>query len=199
MEKRGFCWVDIETTGLDKKKDEILEIACIFTDFKLQHLSDIHTYVLWSGDKETVNPFVFNMHKETGLWDRLEAVTNAEGLSSPFTVDTLLADWISNLKDVYGLDQIMIAGSSVGQFDAVFIERDFPMFYKQLHYRVFDVTSIKLLAEMCGSPISEEKPYLPEHVARNDVKNSLHVARTFFNPFVETTAMAEHTLKVMES
>lgn len=194
METRGFCWIDIETTGLDKKLDRILEVACIFTDFKLQHLSSIH--VMFHFDATfRMEPFVENMHRETGLWEKL---TNPETELRTLTEgDNLLTDWIVNLKDVYGLKDIIVAGSGVGQFDCQFIGRDFPMFAGELSYRCFDTRTLHLLSDMCGSLIVDEKPFKPEHVAMNDVQNSLAYARLYFNPFVETSAAASHLSKTL--
>lgn len=195
METRGFVWLDLETTGLDKKKDHVLEVAAIFTDFKLQHLSDYHTLIKSDMDRAQVDSFVLNMHNETGLWNRLDSFP----WPNIHEVDNMLTDWIRNLKSIYDLSVVKLAGSSVGQFDMQFVERDFPTFRKELHYRVFDVSTLKELNDMCGGYIKEEKRYLPEHVAMNDVKNSLDYGRQFFSPFVDTSAYAEHTLKVLEN
>lgn len=194
MENKGFLWIDLETTGLNKKTDQILEVACIFTDYKLQHLSSFHSYMQWDNEMDKVDQFVKDMHTVTGLWDKLEQAPSAP----THIVDSAIYDWLHNLCDIYNIQMLFMAGSSVGQFDMSFFERDFPLARKLLHYRVFDVTSLKILAEMCGHIMDEEKKFQPEHVAMNDVQNSLAYARQFFNPFTELATYASHVGKTME-
>ena len=193
METRAFCWIDLETTGLDLDKDEVLEVGLIYTDFNLQVLGSYHCLLRFETDVNQWDAFVVNMHEGTGL---LQELATLETLSE-FNADIEMFQWLANLKAIYNHESIIMAGSSVGQFDRQFVRRCFPQFYKQLHYRVFDVTSLKILSEMCRMPMEDLKQHQPEHRAMNDVQNSIAYARQFFNPFIETATQAEHVEKVL--
>lgn len=201
---RGFCWVDLETTGLDTNTDDVLEMACILTDFALNELSNFHSYVGYSDGP--IDEFVVNMHIENGLWDDLrnykfrddqdpERLTNP--LPTSFEVDVLFNEWIGNCKSVWNLDHVEFAGSAIGQFDIQFIRRQFPLFTAQMHHRVFDCRTLKTLAEMTNMDIPDT-PVLPKHRARSDAQSELKYARQFLFPLFDTQAYAEHVAKTME-
>jgi oligoribonuclease (3'-5' exoribonuclease) len=145
------------------------------------------------------------MHDENHLWDDIGnwmtdgGQLNADQekqLPSIFAVDTLLTDWISNLKAVYDIDHVEMAGSAVGQFDMQLCNRDFPLFMKQLHHRVFDVRSLKTMAEMTGQDIPDILVE-PKHRAMSDCQSELRYARQFLRPFFDTSAYAEHVEKTL--
>ncbi len=45
MSKKYLLWMDLEMTGLDEKKDQILEIAAIITDYELNPIDQKHYIV----------------------------------------------------------------------------------------------------------------------------------------------------------
>jgi len=198
---RAFCFLDLETTGLNLQTAQILEVACILTDFHgLNEFGNVHSYVHY--EDVTFDPFIVNMHTENGLWDAMNnwmlngEKGNARPLPQISYVDTLLADWIGNLKAVYNLDHIEMAGSTIGQFDMQLCNRDFPHFMKHLHHRVFDVRSLKTLAEMTHNDVPEIIVE-PKHRAMSDCQSELKYARQFLRPMWETSSYAEHVEKIL--
>ncbi|KAA8826973.1 oligoribonuclease [Bifidobacterium myosotis] len=60
-----LLWVDTETTGLDPRRDPILEVGMIATDADLNPLDDgFHTVVHWEGEP---SDFIRGMHGPNGL------------------------------------------------------------------------------------------------------------------------------------
>lgn len=143
-----LCWIDLETTGLNSMQDIPLEVGIILTDIRLNEfareswLCTVRDFI-W----EPTDPFVLEMHTKNGL---LEEMNNVVGQYISYTtIDEEIEDWlIKQLTLQYGLTErqnlvIHPAGSSV-HFDLDFIRKRFPSFYRQLHHRHYDVSSIKM-------------------------------------------------------
>ena len=45
MRKATLLWIDLEMTGLDPKKDKILEVAAIATDMKMEQIASYEAVV----------------------------------------------------------------------------------------------------------------------------------------------------------
>ena len=78
----------------------------------------------------------------------------------------------------------VLCGSSIW-VDRLFIDRHMPGFAGYLHYRMVDVSSIKVLAQRWyGEAAVFQKPTAGEHDARVDIHNSIaelaHYRRTLF-------------------
>jgi len=58
----GFVVIDIETTGLDKKKDHIIQLSCIKIDSDGKETGFFDKYILPKGDFE-ISPEAFEKHK----------------------------------------------------------------------------------------------------------------------------------------
>ncbi len=177
---KALLWVDIETTGLDPDKDEILEVAFLFTSFKLDILADAHFYTEWSDHLVYIrewSEFIRNMHTESGLiadYDSWLASEYAEILNND-ELDDILAIWLNNLVKLYEIDTVHFAGSNV-QFDMSFLKKAYPHLFGMMHYRSLDVSSFKIFGEMVGQVFVDEK-IEPVHRARNDIKSTLNFFR----------------------
>jgi oligoribonuclease len=168
----ALFWVDLETTGLDPDKDQVLEIAYIITDMQLNVIRtaeyvfelDPVTFSAW-------DPFVKEMHTNNNLIEDCRLY----GMYSEF-VWSMVKDQVSGFKEMEGVEKLYLAGSTVG-FDSQFIKRNAPDLHTLFHYRSLDVTSLKLAASMAGMElkVGDEKP----HRAMQDIKDSLACARLF--------------------
>src|SRR5699024_784416 len=69
-----IIWVDCETTGLDKQRDALVEIAVLVTDADLNILGDgVDVVIKPPAESLTgMDPFVVNMHTVSGLLEELE-------------------------------------------------------------------------------------------------------------------------------
>lgn len=126
-----LVWLDLETTGLDPQKEQILEVACIVTTDELDEVARFERVIysliadivipclLWldpdgAEDNEKrrareyafqsstgVNPYVGRMHRDNGLW---EQVRHGQALA---TVDDDLAKFLSEhaVKEVEYVDE----------------------------------------------------------------------------------------------
>lgn len=198
---RRLVWIDLETTGLDPRRDCILEIACIITDADLMEIAVYH-------DTENANILpdalrkmdekVLKMHTDSGL---LEAIKNKP-------LPTYSSDYRSRLPEEDGDLQYsrsegmrlflafikqhvseqgrgLLAGSSVG-FDKGFLRENMPELLDHLHYRILDVSVIKEACRLWAPELMEPKATNIAHRALADLRASVAEARryrdTVFSP-----------------
>jgi oligoribonuclease len=134
-----LVWIDCEMTGLDLKRDALIEIACLVTDGSLDVLDEGIDLVIKPPPEalDQMEDVVREMHTASGLLNELAAgVTLAEAQEQ---VLGYVRKHISEPR------RVPLAGNSIAT-DRVFIARDMPELDAFLHYRMVDVSSIKELA-----------------------------------------------------
>lgn len=189
-----ICWLDIETTGLDRTQDRILEVAIIITENDLSSVGegdDVHNYVLGMspGSEERLahNNVTRDMHTKTGLLDtcRERGITSA---SAELSI-------VQRMKDAtkgFSGEDWYLGGSSV-HFDRGFLDMWMPYLAGQLHHRILDVSSLKLFFDplMPRPDIPNPEP----HRAANDVIESLETARFYQQQVQVRTAGTEKAVE----
>lgn len=176
-----LIFLDLETTGLDEREHQILEVAAIITDdgfgerARFQRVLNVAQHVDYAG----LDPFVRDMHFKNGLW--MESLRAALTDTSSF-VDGTLANLIqqtcgSSLGERNGP---LLAGNTIS-FDRRFIRRYMPMTEKLLHYRMFDCTTLNELARRAWPAVYDGRGKSVEapHRALHDVQESLELARYY--------------------
>ena|SRR5690625_1072254 len=137
--KDPIVWIDCEMTGLDLRRDALIEVAVVVTDSELRPLDPGIDLVIAPppGAVEQMGDVVREMHTTSGLLEELDA-----GLSmadAQARVLEYVRRWVPEPR------KAPLAGNSVGT-DRTFLERDMPEVVDHLHYRIIDVSSIKELA-----------------------------------------------------
>lgn len=133
---RDLAWVDLETTGLDPLEHEIIEIAIIRTDWRLNELRRFHALVM---------PLCPECAQEEAL-----AING-------FSLDRWLAEGARPLKLALEearpyLKGASLAGHNIGNFDAVFLRqahREHAM-RTPWHWRQLDTVSLAYGPFVCG-------------------------------------------------
>lgn len=160
----NLIWVDCEMTGLDVEKDQLLEIAVVITDSGLNNV-------------DMLDPIHINASRETldsmGDWCKTHFAKNGlteQCLNSKITIeeaDTLLNDFMMKNKIKNGI----LAGNSIA-YDRKFLNKYCPKFVSNLHYRMVDVSAVKVLVNMWYKDTSfYNKP--TEHRALSDIQQSI--------------------------
>lgn len=140
MKKAKLLWVDLEMTGLEPKRDRILEVAAIATDWDFQEVARMTAVVKVPKNlmkKRMVGEF-WAKNKES--YEQL-LKQNETGLKSP-TVEKELLEFIEK----YFGEEVILAGNSIHQ-DRRFIRKEWKKLDKRLHYRMFDVSAWKVYFE----------------------------------------------------
>ncbi len=135
-----LVWIDCEMTGLDVKRDQLVEIAVIVTDADLVELDEGVNIIIRPEDLsilDGMDDVVRDMHTSSGLLDLIPS-----GVSLAEAEAEVLAYVQQHVPEAR---KAPLAGSSV-YVDRGFISRDMPGLDAHLHYRLVDVSSIKELA-----------------------------------------------------
>ena len=163
MKKAKLLWVDLEMTGLDPEKDQILEVAAIATDMDLNEIASYQAVVKVPEslmDERMVGEF---WEKNSKSRDALKA-QNRDGKPVK-EIEQELLDFINQNCD----KELYLAGNSIHQ-DRRFIEREMPTLNSKLHYRMLDVSAWKIYFENALG----KKFIKPEnHRALDDINGSI--------------------------
>ncbi len=158
---KRLLWIDLEMTGLDPSTQRIIEVAAIVTDFDF---NEIETFVCVIHQPESVlskaDDWVKHTFAENGLFDQVRSSERKED-----DVQTDFAAFIDrNFKE-----SVIISGSSIHQ-DRRFIRKWWPQIEERLHYRMLDVSALKVYA-MGKFGYFARKP--ETHRALDDIRGSI--------------------------
>lgn len=157
-----LLWIDLEMTGLDPKKDVILEVAAEVTDFTFKTLGSYEAVIKHSARRlKNMNEWSARQHVASGLVDKIKTLGKPEK-----EVKFELAGFI---KGHFGKEPAIIAGNSIHN-DRIFITRWWPEIDQLLHYRMLDVTSFKILMQ---GKYREEYAKRDVHRAFDDIQASI--------------------------
>src|SRR5687768_6048654 len=175
--KKNLVWIDCEMTGLDPGKHTLLEIATIITNYDLEILARGPVLAIRQSERklEAMDRWNQRTHGASGLLERVrnEGVTLAEAERRTYNF----------VKKYCYVRTAPLCGNTIGQ-DKRFLVKYMPRLHDFLHYKVIDVSSIKLLAsEWYGGKY--EPPKKQElHRALADIEESIaeldHYRKTVF-------------------
>jgi oligoribonuclease len=176
----NLVWIDLEMTGLDPSVDVILQAALVVTSRDLDPCAEVAIDIHQPDEAlSKMTPFVRDMHTRTGLIDRVR--TSRSTLAD---AERVLVQAVTRFCPA----PAVLCGNSVWA-DRRFIARYMPALDNLLHYRIVDVSSIKVLAQRWyGASAVFEKPEVGAHDAVVDIRNSIaelrHYRRTLFRPSI---------------
>jgi oligoribonuclease len=147
-----LVWIDCEMTGLDLRRDALIEIAALVTDGDLQVLGEGVDLVIHADESvlSQMPDVVRDMHARSGLTEevRRSTVTMREA------EEQVLAYVRSVVPDARSAP---LAGNSIAT-DRGFLARDMPELDAHLHYRMVDVSSVKELCRRWFPRVFYAKP-----------------------------------------
>lgn len=147
-----LVWIDCEMTGLDLRRDALIEVAAVVTDAELNLLDQGVDVIINAHDDvlDTMVPFVREMHESSGLTAAVRASTIGLG-----EAEKLVLDYIKS--HVAEAKSAPLCGNSIAT-DRSFLARDMPALDEHLHYRMIDVSSIKELAKRWYPRVYQSQP-----------------------------------------
>lgn len=170
---------DCETTGLDEKKDHILEIALVAVDRRtfqvVAEASWIVVPPLWPTVKRNMPEKVLEMHTRSGLIAAVEE--RDEGRNMAGSVEQVALAFIRKHALHTPVWQTPLGGCNP-DFDRRFLRARMPKLHAAFHYRNFDVRAITQLQDWVFGVQHVDSPHraLPDALkAAADVRAFLGV------------------------
>ncbi|KAF7205652.1 small fragment nuclease isoform X2 [Nothobranchius furzeri] len=161
---RRMVWVDLEMTGLDIEKDQIIEMACLITDSDLNILAEGPNLIIKQPDEllDGMSEWCKEHHGKSGL---TQAVRD-----SKMSLEQAEYEFLSFIRQHTPPGHCPLAGNSV-HADKRFLDRFMPQFMYHLHYRIIDVSTIK---ELCRRWFPEEYKTIPQKKASHRALEDIH-------------------------
>jgi oligoribonuclease len=157
-----LLWIDLEMTGLDPTKDVILEVAAEVTDFEFKTLASYEAVITHEQEVlDTMNEWCLKQHAESGLLERIKT----EGRSEKEVIHEL----VGFIAAQFGSEPAVLAGNSIHN-DRNFIKQWWQEVDELLHYRMLDVSTLKILMQAKYRVIFEKKEV---HRAFDDIQASI--------------------------
>lgn len=158
-------WVDLEMTGLDAQQDVILEVAAEITDFDFKTLASYEAII-----QQPTEVVVDRMQKNTWWADypanRDEFVRKTQQGKPLAQVEQELIDII---EQQFGDEPVILGGNSIHN-DRNFIKHWWPALDLKLHYRMLDVSALKIVMQGKYGVSFEKKEV---HRAFDDIQASI--------------------------
>ncbi|KAF2898862.1 hypothetical protein ILUMI_07320 [Ignelater luminosus] len=172
-----ILWLDMEMSGLDIDRDQIMEVACLVTDGDLNIVAEGPNIIVHQPDSvlDNMNEWCTKQHKQTGL-------TN-ESRSSTISLEEAEDQLFEFISKNIAKNSSPIAGNSV-YMDRLFLRKHMPRVNNYLHYRIIDVSSIKELCRMWRPEIYKNAPTKHlQHRALTDIIESVEEMKFYRDNF----------------
>jgi oligoribonuclease len=160
-----FVWLDLEMTGLDPETCAIIEIGVIITGPDLVPLAEFER-VIWQPEEALarMEPVVKDMHTRNGLLTKVRASTHSLRVAE--------RDVMALVASYCALGEGILCGNSI-HTDRRFLIKYMPMLERFLHYRMVDVTSLKVLSRAWYPEVFEPRKGSAGHTALADIRASI--------------------------
>lgn len=174
---KRLLWMDLEMTGLDPEAQQIIEVACIVSDFAFNEMARYEGII----------------HQPAEVLDGAEewpkqnlGALFEESAKSTLSIEQAEADILKLVDEYFEGETPILAGNSIHQ-DRRFIVVHWPRLNARLHYRMLDVSSFKVWAH--GS-MDKKFPKTKQHRALDDITESMAELKWLLEQFgsVEPTA-----------
>ncbi|HSY52047.1 MAG TPA: oligoribonuclease [Thermoanaerobaculia bacterium] len=164
--RKHLVWMDCEMTGLDPEQHVLLEIATIITDYDLNIVARGPVLAIRHGQSklDRMDAWCRRTHGRSGLLDRVQD----EGVS----VAEAERQTLNFIRRYCYVRTAPLCGNSIGQ-DKRFLARYMPKLDAFLHYRIIDVSSIKLLVSEWYEGRYKSPQKQEAHRALSDIEESI--------------------------
>ena len=184
-----LLWVDLEMTGLDAEHDVILEVAAEITDF------DFKTLASYEACLRQPREIVVERMRKNIWWQ--DYPTNRDGfidkLAEGKPSEQVERELIALVAEHFGAEPAILAGNSIHN-DRNFIKQWWPHLDLKLHYRMLDVSSLKIVMQGKYGQEFEKKEV---HRAFDDIQASIAELQHYLEWF--KTQPAEPAAKTMNT
>jgi oligoribonuclease (3'-5' exoribonuclease) len=177
-----YISIDIETTGLDTERHQVLEIGAVYNQQGVDVMDCQCFQVLVDPGEIVGTPYALNMNA------RITArLAKGEG-DPPIVAMRKLMVWVAGIKDRLGIERFHLIGKGIGKFDYQFLKR-IPgweeSYFSHRHLEVGSIFStpegISGQSDLLSAVAAEAKIEGSPHEALYDARVSLELARRFWD------------------
>lgn len=178
VSESNLIWIDLEMTGLDPQRDQIIEIATVVTDAALNELAQGPVLAIHQPDAllDGMDEWNTKQHGGSGLTERVRKSRTDSGSAQRQTI-AFLARWVPPGKSP-------MCGNSICQ-DRRFLARLMPELEAFFHYRNLDVSTLKELARRWAPPVYDGFKKESSHLALDDIRDSIAELRHYRDTFLK--------------
>lgn len=176
MSDTRFVWCDLEMTGLDPNTNVIIEMGLIITGPDLKPIAEFEA-AIWQPEEALVRmePFVKDMHTKNGLLERVR--------KSDMSLRTVEKEATRLVLQHCDYGEGILSGNSI-HMDRAFITRYMPGFDRSVHYRMVDVSSLKVVTRAWYPNAPGRSKVDAAHTVLSDLRASIgelaYYQQTFF-------------------
>lgn len=168
----NLIWIDLEMTGLDTARDQIIEIATVITDSHLNTLAEGPVLAIRQDAELLAQMDAWNtrQHNKSGLLERVRKSRIVEAEAETATLAFVRRYVASGVSPM--------CGNSVCQ-DRRFLARAMPALEAYFHYRNLDVSTLKELARRWAPGVAGGFSKDSAHRALDDIHDSIAELRYY--------------------
>lgn len=176
--ENNIVWIDLEMTGLDINTDHIIEAAVIITNKELEIIAELDSIAIHQSDEilENMNEWCIKTHGKSGLTKRVQ--------SSKISLDEAEKTMLEFVQKYVPENISPICGNSIWQ-DRKFLTKYMPSLEGYFHYRMIDVSTVKLLASYWKPKAAMSFNKTGTHLAINDIRESIAELKHYRKHFIQ--------------
>ncbi len=180
-EIENLVWLDLEMTGLDPKKDRIIEIATIVTNSDLVVLAEGPVFAVHQSDELLRGMDDWNQehHGASGLIKRVKASQTSESKAEQET--------LAFIRRYVGEGKSPMCGNTI-HMDRLFLSHYMPRLESYFHYRNLDVSTLKILAKLWAPEMAASFVKESQHIALQDIHDSISELKHYRKHFLKDTS-----------
>ena len=175
VNENNLIWIDLEMTGLDPQRDQIIEIATVVTSAQLDILAQGPVVAIHHSILEAMDEWNTRHHGDSGLTERVQR--------SQADTSAAEAKTLEFLRQYVVAGRSPMCGNSICQ-DRRFLARLMPELEAFFHYRNLDVSTLKELARLWKPELADGFVKKGAHLALDDILESIEELKYYRNSFL---------------
>ena len=166
LDAENLIWIDLEMTGLDSRRDKIIEVATLVTDKHLKVIAEGPVIAIHQSDEilAAMDEWNTRQHGNSGLIARVRSSRVDEREAELETLAFLQAHSVPQSSPM--------CGNSICQ-DRRFLAESMPELEAFFHYRNLDVSTLKELAKRWAPEVAAGLKKTSSHLAMEDIRESI--------------------------